>query len=58
MNEGEKEERIGMIEQKIEEKKRKINILIEYKYVYPSTDKYRMNIGDEEQKRRGDQRGL
>ena len=23
--------------------KREMNILIEYKYVYPSTDKYRMN---------------
>jgi hypothetical protein len=24
---------------------------IEYKYVYPSTDKYRMNIGKEEMRR-------
>ena len=28
-------------------------IVDEYKYVYPSTDKYRMNIGGEDQKRKG-----
>jgi len=45
----------GIEEEKIRKKRRKrsvweensiiYNILIEYKYVYPSTDKYRMNIG-------------
>ena len=37
---GERKNR-GMMNEK------KMNILIEYKYVYPSTDKYRMNIGKE-----------
>jgi hypothetical protein len=27
--------------------------MIEYKYVYPSTDKYRMNEGEERKRRRG-----